>query len=86
MLVMATATAVVSAAPLSLAMPAHAAAPPQQGGAIASSAYRFVAEYFTYTLCVGAGDRGVQRNQWDAYVCRPHQIGLDVQWRLYVTP
>jgi hypothetical protein len=86
MLVMAIATAVVSATPLSLAMPAHATAPPQQGGAIASSAYRFVATYFTHALCVAAGDGGVQRNQWDSYLCRSRQAGLDVQWRLYVTP
>jgi hypothetical protein len=57
------------------------------GPANADPVYRFVADYSVFhNLCVRAGDAGVQSGQWDAYQCRPHLVGLDVFWTLWVTP
>jgi hypothetical protein len=70
------ATAALTAAPLAAAGPAQA-----------EPVYRFVANYLNFhNLCVQAGDAGVQSGTWDAYQCRPHLVGLDVFWSLWVTP
>jgi hypothetical protein len=57
------------------------------GPASAEPVYRFAGNYLNlHNLCVRAGDAGVQSGQWDAYQCRPHLVGLDVFWSLWVTP